>query len=130
MIRESIDDQGLQQHEFLISKVLELYSMTLVRHGMMLVGPTGGGKTKCYKTLAMAMGKLKARGSASSSRQATILNPKSITMGQLYGQFDDITHEWSDGIIANGMRDFVVDSRPTRSGSCSMGPWTPSGSRT
>eukprot|EP01046_Picozoa_sp_COSAG06_P065397 COSAG06_NODE_16047_length_1026_cov_0.955771_1_plen_342_part_11 len=62
MIRESIDEQGLQQHDFLINKVIELYCMTLVRHGMMLVGPTGGGKTQCYKTLAMAMGKLKASG--------------------------------------------------------------------
>lgn len=43
-----------------------------------------------------------------------IINPKAISMGQLYGSFDPLTHEWTDGVLAKTFRDMVNNSFDTR----------------
>ncbi|XP_036367019.1 dynein heavy chain 1, axonemal-like isoform X1 [Octopus sinensis] len=91
-----------------IHKCIQLYETTVVRHGLMLVGPTGSGKTKCYEVLKFAITSLKGEMSPSGEPfekvQTFVLNPKSITMGQLYGEFDLLTHEWTDGILSSLIR--------------------------
>ena len=81
-----------------IHKCIQLYETTVVRHGLMLVGPTGSGKTKCYEVLQGASTSLKGvmspAGTEFETTHTYVLNPKSITMGQLYGEFDLLTHEW------------------------------------
>jgi dynein heavy chain len=86
---------------------MQLYDTIQVRHGLMLVGPTGGGKTQNYRVLQRALSDLKDDGFYTVNTHK--LNPKSITMGQLYGEFNDMTHEWTDGILANMIRETVKD---------------------
>lgn len=61
----------------------------------MLVGPTGGGKSWNMKVLSKALTKLENKGFYKVHIHN--MNPKSITMGQLYGQFNEQTREWNDG---------------------------------
>lgn len=48
-LRKTVEINKLVYHPTWVGKVLQLYDTTLVRHGIMLVGPTGGGKTQIFK---------------------------------------------------------------------------------
>uniref|UniRef100_A0A8C3K8B9 Dynein axonemal heavy chain 1 n=1 Tax=Calidris pygmaea TaxID=425635 RepID=A0A8C3K8B9_9CHAR len=108
-IRKSCIKGNLKDVDGFVAKCIQLYETTVVRHGLMLVGPTGSGKTKvCYEVLAAAMTSLKGQPAASGGNYEAVsyfvLNPKSITMGQLYGEFNLLTHEWTDGILSSLIR--------------------------
>ena len=57
----------------------------------MIVGPTGAGKTTCYEALADTMTTMRERGHPNEVYQnvnVQVLNPKSISMGEMYGIVD------------------------------------------
>ncbi|KAK9803422.1 hypothetical protein WJX72_010826 [[Myrmecia] bisecta] len=112
-VHEACAELGLQPVEAFVAKVIQLYETTLVRHGLMLVGPTMGGKTAAYRTLQKAMSKL-CETERFEKVRVVALNPKAITMGQLYGEFDENTHEWTDGVLATYMRECCADTKPDK----------------
>ncbi|AWP03287.1 putative dynein heavy chain 1 axonemal [Scophthalmus maximus] len=107
-LRSVCNKKHLKDVDGYISKCIQLYETTVVRHGLMLVGPSGSGKTKCYEILGDALTALKGQPSVSGGMYEQVhmfvLNPKSITMGQLYGEYDLLTHEWTDGILSSLIR--------------------------
>ncbi|XP_044299896.1 dynein axonemal heavy chain 6 isoform X2 [Varanus komodoensis] len=112
-IIEVMLSKGLQPESTMVRKVIQLYETMLVRHGVMLVGPTGGGKTTVYQVLADTLGSLHEAGEANPFYQPVktfIMNPKSITMGELYGEVNNLTLEWKDGLMALSVRAAVVDT--------------------
>ncbi|MEW5313906.1 MAG: hypothetical protein WDW38_005438 [Sanguina aurantia] len=106
---------NLQPTEYFLLKTTQLYEMVVVRHGLMIVGLPFAGKTASYRALAEALALMEARGQEGQLRaEHHVINPKSITMGQLYGRFDPVTHEWTDGILATTFRQLAANPAPHR----------------
>ncbi|KAK7497834.1 hypothetical protein BaRGS_00010968 [Batillaria attramentaria] len=103
----------LQVVDSQIKKVIQLYETMIVRHGVMLVGPTGSGKTTVLRILATTLVNLHAAGLDDPFYQPVhmfTLNPKSITMDELYGGVDKLTMEWHDGLMGLTVRGCVQDT--------------------
>jgi dynein heavy chain len=92
-IDESIDKRGLQRSEFMTIKTIQLYQTIFIRHGVMLVGPTGGGKTTSRNILADS---LQVLGTPVEQRE---INPKAVTLTDLYGAYNLVTGDWKNGLV-------------------------------
>ena len=114
-IRENCEKNNLQPLDSFFVKIIQLYEMIIVRHGLMLVGESFGMKTSAYRILASALTDLNSKGLNDEFKSKYyVLNPKAITMGQLYGQDDPVSKEWTDGILAVTFRNAARDNSPDR----------------
>jgi dynein heavy chain len=129
-------ESGLQPEPAFIRKALQLHYTLGVRFGVMLVGPAGGGKTACYRSLQAAQtailqlspqhGKRSAAAAPAPADadtpsdqgtdaptfvgvQAHVLNPKSVNLAEMYGSVNAVTNEWTDGLASRMIRAAVAD---------------------
>jgi len=109
------EQANLQPEKYFLQKTIELFEMIVVRHGLMVVGLSYAGKTCSYRTLRDTLGRLKDLDQNEENHVKVFhMNPKSISMGQLYGQTDPVTNEWTDGILAIQFRTAAQDRGPER----------------
>jgi dynein heavy chain 1 len=88
------------------AKILQLYQIQQISHGIMLVGGAATGKTQAWRTLLKAMERLDGVESVSY-----LIDPKAISKEHLYGTLDVTTREWTDGLFTSIIRRIIDDNR-------------------
>jgi dynein heavy chain, axonemal len=91
--------------------------MIQIRHGLMVVGQAYAGKSNTVKVLKDAMTRIHVEQPENKDFlkiQMKVMNPKSIRKNQLYGNLDESTNEWTDGVLAIVVRDFAESTSPDR----------------
>lgn len=77
----------------------------------MLVGSTGVGKTTCSRILGQALTSLYNEGHDEDPWHRPVeiktLNPKAVMMGELFGEVNAFTNEWTEGIVSKLVKDAV-----------------------
>ncbi|VDN10890.1 unnamed protein product [Dibothriocephalus latus] len=81
------------------AKVLQLYQITCIHHGLMMVGPSGSGKSMAWRALLKALERVEG-----VEGVAHVIDPKSISKDSLYGYLDPNTREWTDGLFTHTLR--------------------------
>ena len=110
---------GLLPKTEFCNKVIQLNDTVQVRHGLMLVGQCMAGKSTVISVLAETVSRMRREAVVSSdARQETqhtsdvkmhVVNPKAVTLDQLYGSPDPNTHDWVDGILSHLIRECAED---------------------
>ncbi|KAM6297937.1 dynein axonemal heavy chain 10 [Aegotheles albertisi] len=103
-VEQVLEEGGYVVLPVQVDKVVQMYETMLTRHTTMIVGPTGGGKSVVINALCQAQNKL------GLLTKLYTLNPKAMSVIELYGILDPTTRDWTDGVLSNIFRDI---NRPT-----------------
>ncbi|KAI0828245.1 dynein heavy chain [Trametes gibbosa] len=109
-LREQISkvcaERRLVEGERWTNKILQLYQIQKIQHGLMMVGPSGSGKSNAWQVLLAALERLDGVEGVSY-----VIDPKAMHKDALYGTLDPTTREWNDGLFTHTLRKIVDDVR-------------------
>ncbi|XP_023379661.1 dynein heavy chain 10, axonemal-like, partial [Pteropus vampyrus] len=103
-VEQVLEETGFVVLPVQVDKVVQMFETMLTRHTTMVVGPTGGGKSVVINTLCQAQTRL------GLTTKLYTLNPKAMSVIELYGILDPTTRDWTDGVLSNIFREI---NRPT-----------------
>jgi dynein heavy chain 1 len=87
-------------------KVMQLYNIVQLHHGLMMVGPSGSGKSSAWRVLLAALERFDG-----VEGRAHVIDPKAMTKEELYGSLDPNTREWKDGLFTHILRRIIGNVR-------------------
>ncbi|CAL1538804.1 unnamed protein product [Lymnaea stagnalis] len=112
-IEDELREQKYQVNPHTMMKVVQLFETKSSRHSVMIVGGTQSAKTVTWRVLQATMIRLNKLGDPAFQQVKEFpLNPKALSLGELYGEFDLSTNEWTDGVLSSVMRQTCADEKP------------------
>ncbi|RVE54736.1 hypothetical protein evm_000503 [Chilo suppressalis] len=104
---------GLQPTRAALLKVIQTFETKNSRHSSILLGDTNTAKSVSWKMLAATLSRLhREKVPGFELVQIHAMNPKALTLGELYGEYNLGTGEWKDGVLSSIMRTTCQDESP------------------
>jgi dynein heavy chain 1, cytosolic len=100
------DDQHLVVTDTWLTKIIQLYQIQTIHHGVMMVGNSGSGKTAAWRVLLEALKQVEG-----VEGICHVIDPKVMSKEALYGHLDSTTREWTDGLFTSILRKIVDNLR-------------------
>ncbi|EFX05210.1 dynein heavy chain [Grosmannia clavigera kw1407] len=105
-VRRLAGERQLVVNETWLTKVLQLYQIQRMHHGVMMVGSAGSGKSTAWRLLLEALQQVeKVEG------VCHVIDSKVMSKEALYGNLDATTREWTDGLFTSILRKIVDNLR-------------------
>ncbi|KAI1339525.1 dynein heavy chain, N-terminal region 1-domain-containing protein [Xylariaceae sp. FL0016] len=105
-IRKLAEDRHLVVNDTWMTKVLQLYQIQKIHHGVMMVGNSGTGKSAAWRLLLDALQQVEGIEGVSH-----VIDSKVMSKEELYGNLDSTTREWTDGLFTGILRKIVDNLR-------------------
>ena len=105
-IRTEATERNLITNDTWMTKILQLYQIQSIHHGVMMVGNSGSGKSAIWRVLIKALQRVEG-----TEGVWHIIDSKVMSKEALYGNLDSTTREWTDGLFTSILRKIVDNLR-------------------